>query len=102
MLRWSAVMIFLVARASLVTSCARASCQVYSRSGTLPTGIPKYRDNLVTGCTCSGAGRAAMSGIASAFNAITRVFPSLSRNPDASANSPVMFKINPTSRSDRT
>ncbi|KAE9110652.1 hypothetical protein PF010_g11082 [Phytophthora fragariae] len=40
-LRWSAVIVFLVARASLVTSCVRASCQVYAGSGTLPTGMTR-------------------------------------------------------------
>ncbi|KAE9279023.1 hypothetical protein PF008_g28474 [Phytophthora fragariae] len=101
MLRWSAVMVFRVARASLVMSCVLASCQVYYGSGTLPTGNPKYRDS-VTGCTRRDAGSVAMSGIASGFNAITRVLPSLSLSPEARANSPVMAKMNPTSRSERT
>ncbi|KAE9075079.1 hypothetical protein PF006_g28401 [Phytophthora fragariae] len=102
MLRWSTVMVFRVARASLVMSCVLASCQVYSGSGTLPTGNPKYRDSVVTGCTGRGAGSVAMSGIASGFNAITRVLPSLSLSPEARANSPVMAKMNLTSRSERT
>ncbi|KAE9018940.1 hypothetical protein PR001_g12624 [Phytophthora rubi] len=40
-LRWSTVIVFLVARASLMTSCVRASCQVYAGPGTLPTGMPR-------------------------------------------------------------
>ncbi|KAE9217948.1 hypothetical protein PF004_g14006 [Phytophthora fragariae] len=55
-LRWSAVIVFLVTRASLVTSCVRASCQVYAGSSTLPTGMPRYRANLVL-CTCNGGGK---------------------------------------------
>ncbi|KAE8987590.1 hypothetical protein PR002_g22007 [Phytophthora rubi] len=102
MLRWSAVMVFRVARASLVMSCVCASCQVYSGSGTLPPGNPKYLDNLVTGCTLSGAGSVAMSGTASGFSAITSVLPSLSLSPEARANSPVISKMNPTSLSERT
>ncbi|KAE9157042.1 hypothetical protein PF004_g32374, partial [Phytophthora fragariae] len=98
MLLCSAVMVFRAASARRVTSCVRASRQVYATSGTLPTGNPRYRDSLVTAWTCSGDSSSSFRGIAAGFNAMTSVLLSLRRSPDARANSRVISRMIATSR----
>ncbi|KAE9285769.1 hypothetical protein PF008_g26831 [Phytophthora fragariae] len=101
-LLWSGVIVFLVASASLVASCVRVSCHVYSSSGMLPTGMPRYRDSFVTSCTARGAGRPVVVATAAGFSAITNVLFAFKCKPDANAKVLVRAMMIATSTTDRT